>query len=1213
MRLFDRNSNMALFPAFADVSSNKVEDTSNELKWLNNNSFQTSDALSLHSLFLEKKSDGLHNKDSSVHRKDVDSVPPKKKKKKHEKHGDKKKKPTEKIKRSTESSGSDSEPIFPSDLKQKQETERPRDAPISSSFSWLDDMQSPTAKPFCVDSKSDASNWTYKSLYRGDVARYRRKGRSSLGLDPRRQEVSWEDANKKRKGGDKKKGADRYFSTVCRQLLKSQLPLLILPRVPESSDVSNSNLFLPLEDVEGEKKGEPVGRAQASSVNPLGVYDSTTALWLQGKGKQDQTDHRDSHNLETGQEAVLGTGQTEEFNRKLREQPEDTELWLKFIRYQDELSATVFGGEDEQQGRELPERRKSSYKAVLEKQLSIAERAVATNPSCVALQRERLRICQELWEPSALAKEWKKLVFLHPNSGPLWKEYLIFTQSYFSNFSVSRVNSAYGKCLSTLSAVRDGSMVSHPALPGIEEDMLDIFTQQCHFLRQSGHSEKAFSLFQAMIDFTFFKPDSVRQLSTKQQADFFEPFWDSGEARVGELNARGWKAWMVQQERGGWVQPCAEEEEEEDDEEDEVKDCSQPRWKVWLNVESSREAAHWLPWRPEKAKSQSEDDCEDPERQVLFDDIGPSLICLSSSDLHLRFLLNFLLFLGLPVDTALLSGGQCHPGVLLEDLSLLTQGEYAEVTTTQWRAVHFRPGPSGRDSRHALTSHCLPSLGVNSVGHMTTLQGARKWAGLGKQGERFVNAMFSMLQPILPSQHRTVLSLSRMQYEKLKVFRCMQSNQKRLRSQSKISKRIAKSLLKEPDNRSSLAMWREFAHLEWMLGHLEEARKVFSAATALGAAKGLCNPSLCELCLLWAQLEVEDGASGPGGVVGDGGASPAVCVLTRHAEGNVLSPPSSSQPVSPVAVVKARRSYEQALTASLSAVDQALCHPQANKKVGVQEEKLRLRGLLGCYALFQYLTMGIKAANAVYSQARERTGDLHRTIMSDDRSRADACHSGSNLLVSRLTSEWEMLAVQQASLLKYHMSVGVFPLATLRDALTSALTSWPSSAPLWSIYVQVENRYHSAGRARRFFHTLTRDNGSVVPRLFAILAEQQRKQLVDAAQGSCDKSAPLSVLPENGLSNRIRGLFESAIGTAMGAHCPLLWRMYIHYLVSEGKMDKAKGLFYKALQNIPWVKGLYMDAVQLFPEYLQEFADLMTEKELRVRLPLEELDILLED
>lgn len=61
-----------------------------------------------------------------------------------------------------------------------------------------------------------------------------------------------------------------------------------------------------------------------------------------------------------------------------------------------------------------------------------------------------------------------------------------------------------------------------------------------------------------------------------------------------------------------------EEEEEEEEDENEVKDRSQPRWRVWLDVESSREAAQWLPWRPDKAKGQSEEDCEDPDRQVLL-------------------------------------------------------------------------------------------------------------------------------------------------------------------------------------------------------------------------------------------------------------------------------------------------------------------------------------------------------------------------------------------------------------------------------------------------------------------------------------------------------------------------------------------------------------------------------------------------------------------
>ncbi|KAM4542210.1 nuclear exosome regulator NRDE2 isoform 1-T1 [Odontesthes bonariensis] len=1180
---------MALFPAFSEVASNKVEDSSKEFDWLENKSFQTGDALSLHSRFLEKTGEVPEKREESVGR-DVSSaegeekgdgdVPPRKKKKKSEKKRKKKKK----HKKKGGSSGSDSETIYPSDLKREEEADRPQVAPLASRFSWLDDLQLPTEQPFCVDSKPDASNWTYKSLYRGDVARYKRKGSSALGLDSRRQEVSWEesDTKKKRRAGDSKKSTDRYFSAASRRLLRSELPVPVLPVTPDGSRAISSASFLALGDDEGDNKGRGTdGRVQTSSVNPLGVYDSSTALWLQGKGQQEEQ----KQDTQTGEGVALVVGRTEEFNRRLREEPADTQLWIQFIRYQDELSAAVFGGEGQQQDGDSAERRRSSCRAVLEKKLSIAERAVATNPTCIALQLERLRICQELWEPSALAKEWKKLVFLHPNSPPLWRQYLLFTQSYFSNFTVLKVNSAYGKCLSTLGAVRDGSMVSHPALPGTEEDLLDIFTQQCHFLRQSGHSEKAITLFQAMLDFTFFKPDSVQKLSTKQQVEFFEPFWDSGEARVGEVGARGWKAWMLQQERGGWLQPSAEEEEEEEEEdEEEVKDRSQPRWTVWLDVESSREAAHWLPWRPDKTKGQSEEDCEDPDRQVLFDDIGPSMICLSSPELQLRLLLHFLSFLGLPVGSVL-PADSCQPDLLLENLSLLTQGN---------------------ELQHPLTSYDLPDPGVNSVGHMTTLQGTRKWVGLGKQGEKFLTNVLSTVQSVLPPHHRSFLSLSLIQYEKLKVLRCLCNNKKRLRIQGKRSKRFAKRLLKEPDNRSSLVLWREYAHLEWMLGSLDEARKVFSTATALEGTKGLSSPTLCELCLLWSQLEVENRAKEPAGRLTDVTTSPAVCVLTRLAEGTSST---SSESLSPVSILKARKSYEQALTANLSALEQNMKNLQPNRKDGL-EEKLRFRGLVGCYALFQYLTVSIQAATAVYSQARERLEELYRTLTPEktSHSAADSSHCA-----KRLASECEVLAVQQAALLKYHSNIGVFPLKTLRETLTSALSAWPSSAPLWSIYVQVENRYHSAGRARRFFHSVIRDSSSVVPRLFAIVAEQQRKQLVDAAQRSfsCDKT--LSILPENGLSNRIRGLFESAAATEMGALCPLLWRMYIHFLLSERKVDKARGIFYKALQNIPWAKGLYMDAVQLFPEHLQEFVDLMTEKELRLRLPLEELDILLED
>lgn len=102
------------------------------------------------------------------------------------------------------------------------------------------------------------------------------------------------------------------------------------------------------------------------------------------------------------------------------------------------------------------------------------------------------------------------------------------------------------------------------------------------------------------------------------------------------------------------------------------------------------------------------------------------------------------------------------------------------------------------------------------------------------------------------------------------------------------------------------------------MGNLEEARKVFGTAAALGGTKGLSCPSLCNLSLLWAQLELENGSGVDAGLK-DVTASPAVCILTRLAEGTSIS---STQTLSPVSILKARKLYDQAVNHTLSTLDQ---------------------------------------------------------------------------------------------------------------------------------------------------------------------------------------------------------------------------------------------------------------------------------------------------
>lgn len=86
-------------------------------------------------------------------------------------------------------------------------------------------------------------------------SRYKRKGNSTLGLDPRKQEVSWEESesNKKRKGTNKK-AADRYYSAVSRQMLKSEAPVSIFPTISESSATTSPASFLLLTDEENMKR-----------------------------------------------------------------------------------------------------------------------------------------------------------------------------------------------------------------------------------------------------------------------------------------------------------------------------------------------------------------------------------------------------------------------------------------------------------------------------------------------------------------------------------------------------------------------------------------------------------------------------------------------------------------------------------------------------------------------------------------------------------------------------------------------------------------------------------------------------------------------------------------------------------------------------------------------------------------------------------------------
>ncbi|NXO61927.1 NRDE2 protein, partial [Phainopepla nitens] len=438
--------------------------------------------------------------------------------------------------------------------------------------------------------------------------------------------------------------------------------------------------------------------------------------------------------------------------------------------------------------------------------------------------------------------------------------------------------------------------------------------------------------------------------------------------------------------------------------------------------------------------------------------------------------------------------------------------------------------------------------GFSSIGHMEAMSRGRNQLGHCKEGEEFIQNVFHVLSQLLTGKEKSNLAVCWLQYEISKVIQCLQAKKKKkLKAQGRKSKKLAKNFLKAPENRNNLSLWKLYAYLEWLLGNTEDARRVFD--TALGAAGpgGARSAQLCSLSLLYAQLALElqlqlelELLQSPEG------ACRALHVLARLVESSSCEPsrgpsepsepsrgpsePSKCQ-LPPLSVLRARKSYERALQEGL------------NKAPVSGQDQVdgtdQLVSLVGCYALFQYLTVGIDAAVLIYTQASEKL----------EVSGSQKCeNAGENFGVLKFPSALEAITLLHTNLLRFHMKISVYPLNPLREALTEALRRFPSSQSLWRSYIHVQRKSHSASKARRFFDSVTRSTNALEPWLFAIQAEQMRKKLTEKVQRA-DVGEIRCTIPETGLTNRIVALFEHAVQSENGAHCPLLWRMYLNFMV----------------------------------------------------------------
>lgn len=157
------------------------------------------------------------------------------------------------------------------------------------------------------------------------LPRYKRRGESCLGLDAKKQCVTWDSSASKRKQLQSR--PERYFTKNNVKMLNADGILVCNKTSP-----SDPAAFIPIFQMETDDPSD------TTEVNPLGIYDPSTTVWLQGKGAK-SADHEPVNMQQTIQEPGINVNsvlmmKVEEHNKKVRENPRDINAWMEFVSFQ---------------------------------------------------------------------------------------------------------------------------------------------------------------------------------------------------------------------------------------------------------------------------------------------------------------------------------------------------------------------------------------------------------------------------------------------------------------------------------------------------------------------------------------------------------------------------------------------------------------------------------------------------------------------------------------------------------------------------------------------------------------------------------------------------------------------------------------------------------------------------------------------------------------
>jgi len=929
---------------------------------------------------------------------------------------------------------------------------------------------------------------------------------------------------------------------------------------------------------------------------------------------------------------------TRDFSASLRKDPHNIQLWFDFIRFQDESTM---------------EHRANKAAPVLEKKLSVFEKAIEENPGSVPLILGYLDTCRRHMTPDEVSEKWKLIIAKHPSSSRLWKEYLLHHQSEFETFSIASSSELYREAVEKLSDVRNQAEAEGKArsvspkdnkeLNELEEALVSICIRNAVLQKQAGYTEKAVALLQALLEFNLFCPPQLSG-SEEEKMQFFQGFWDSDCPRVGDPGAPTWQGWYDQQlkiHRGELneediVYPTEHKGgQHEEDSKMKQQSSFSPSAAFspdpilsWIRKERLTGEQHWQPLRNiEEELGEEDDDGGDVDeaamlqRVVLIDDIRPFLCTVSNKGLLADVACHLLIQLGVSKRVI---GGRYRlssykfsvmrdqeleffeqvPGL---DGSQVTSMDYFELSssivpqarpTAASAAAAAHGGGGGKTGAGETKGTMSGEEKAPTPPAAPLLLPERPPEGIDLlKGVEAADATNDHRQQILEPRkqfcRRLFQALTSGPYAKSISMRCSYMAFEAQYGYAK-AEEVGKGFLKA--DQMNLRLWNAYAQLQKLYSKYKEGCRIYKKALIMA-------PELSKKCqrdaplLFWsfAEIQLFD--------LRKPAAAARIVVEAPFFKFEKASFKKLKKPVKPTAFIKAQKAFLKLIgdppssrpTILQSKWDNTDYDPRTYNIWSVAVSKSEERShryievspgasLAVCFAWMEYFRGGLEEGMAVFKQhVFSRVVVAHQEVKNGRGGRAGPPPLNTNIIVKgSFQHEWlEMACVR---MIRFHEVMNPTPPRVLRDALSSALTSFPTNAYLLNTFIRREGEQgHMTTRLRRHFDSALDDKGgakeiSPILWLYAIVWE----------------------LPRPGARHRIINLFEKALRG--NSRCTVaIWRLYMRYLLHIGHLDSAKSAYYRAFHQCAWSKTLWLDGLCLLQNMAnrEEDALLLTEKEFK--------------